>query len=520
MKKHRTLYSLLALCLAAGIIWYGCIAVLQKGTAPTLVDVKGDRTALQGFTFESLVTDNSFIHDFTIEDGELHSEFKALDHNSPLQVKHGGFGAYPLLYPGQNGHFTTPEMESSELSWAMKGDRLRIMLNCYQYEYAGNWPEYAIIDTGLEIQGAPEEFLFHTFWGPESGYSEIWAESSPQLPIFSIMAPRRAFAQTYTVNDHLFVVYNMPWGGAQIHEVTAMEPYDTHQGYINQTMGSANSPTANITPAPVGESQLVFTLSPSESSQILDLYALGNSYILVTQSNADTPCFMLDENGLLQDVEGPTEDRVEARVYDAQWNCTDIIPLMELPHNDTLFWNVSTIQYLQPSTGFDDLYLQLKATTADDKSTIQTLDYSVLLRMENDRLTVQDIRPFHPPIPQKTDGTDFTGGYPSLISTCLDETGTKTLQLWYAGNLTQSNWSSAPVGGQLYVDVLQGNELLYRGELQTDWLDDIYNGVAGGSHHGNLFRVIATPLSTHDTEPRYGTFDPQTEPAGVPYTQP
>lgn len=521
MKKHRTLYSLLALCLAAGLIWYGCIAVLQKGASPLLVDVKGDRAALQGFSLEGLVTDGSFEYPFTLKDGELSCKFRAVDHNSSLDNFDHSWAAYPKMVPAQTGHFTTPEIKNypdSELtSWTMRGDRFRIMLECNLFSYTPNTPsQCTLIDTGLEVQGDAEEFTFHSSFDKSQGLFSLWAESSA-IPL-STIAPRASYVKMCSTEDQIFAVYNLPWGGAQIHQITTMEPQDQYAKQVEQIMGSSDTPPINMDSYPIGESQLVYTLSPSEASQILELYPLGDHYIVLTQSNVDMPCFVLNENHTLQDVPGPKADVVEARVYDAQWNCTDIVPLMELPENDTLFWNVSATQYLPSSSGFDDLNLKLTASAqSGSENSTQTLECAALLRLENGRLTVHNTRLFHAPAPTPTDDAAFIDSYPTLLTSGMDETGTKSIQLWFAGYLRQNNWAQAPVGGQLYVDVWQQDELLYRGELQTGWLDDIYNGVAGGAHFGNRFRIIALPALSE--APGYEMFDPQTFSYTIPYAQ-
>lgn len=495
MKKHRTLYALLALCLIVGILWYSCIALLQKGTAPVLVDVEGDPSALQGFTLDGMVTDSAFAQHFTLENGKLDSKFLALSQRNQPTASGAWCYANAMPVPAPSAQLTAPQRDSSENAgvhlWTMQGDRLRILLRC---NLSSNSPdEYAIIDTGLEVQGKPEEFTFSAYGDDNWGFTNSW-QCFSNLDIFSLLPSRNTPTVECMADDTLYVAYNLPWGGAKLYEVTSFQNRGSDFSAENELMGSLEEPNAKTDLPTAGESKELLTFSPSEVSQVVGIHQIGDFFVVLTQSNASDPCFVLNSDGHLENVPGPEKDCMEARIYDSNWNCTETAFLTDLPQNDTQMWGFTSTQFTQPSNGFDDLYLTLHAYAHTSTSMVNAIDFSVLLRLENGRITVKDVRRFDAPLPQQTENFTFTGHYPTLLTARLDETGTKALIMWFAGTLERGDWSMQPIGGQIYLDVLEKDQLLYRGELKADLLDDVLNGLPHGLRQNGKPRVLAMPI--------------------------
>lgn len=292
MKKYKTLSLLLAFCVLGCAIWYGSIAVLEKGSRPTLETIEGDVSALEGISLKGFSSDDDFAYRFFIQDGELRAK---------------PYSTQKLKAELQQGE--------AEVSWNIvsEDDTVKVNGSCYfrQKTPRGQsmnapWDKIAQFDTGLEVSQADWDKISRepTYTNPDMAQSALSYELLTQGVV-------------QQMNDKVYTAINLPWGGANIYEVTNYSENMTWQEYTEQ--------------GEVGQVNCVLSYKGDEITLIDAMYPLGDTILVFAQTDANEPCWYRDETGRLQPLESPTESKLVVYVYDKDFVLQQTLPLLDLP---------------------------------------------------------------------------------------------------------------------------------------------------------------------------------------------
>lgn len=480
-KSYRILCLLLAFCVASSAVWYGAIALLNHRSGTTLTDVQGDASALEGITLQGTFSDPAFSYQFHLKDGKLKNQFAP--HSYVTTRDQYSSHCYELAVPASGAHVTEPTIQSEDKTdtqhiktWVRKADRIRIYLVCERYDTEGREQTEVMVDTGIELEDTENGFTFSATTVDDQLLNN-WYCSIDAIPAFFIRNPVRHLSTTFTLGDTLYLYWNIPWGGAKIYRIDEMVPanYSLEKSQLESYSRDPATMLEHLTPeGPMGSMTPILEFTPSEASNILDIYPIGQEHMaVIIQRNADEPCFIPDGQGGLADTPGPDHNELAVQIYDSNYQLVDQASLAELPEG--LIGEARILAFDQPGTGFDELSFLVEFFTEQGDS-IPATQTAVNLRLESGQLTVSQCiqQPLQP----------SPNGQPAeLLATQLDETGTKTALLWRSlpaplipgtafGMPALNADGSRREASHLYLDVMQDGQLLYRGELNNDWVED------------------------------------------------
>lgn len=469
MKQKRYLSGALVVILLAAMLWYSSIFTLQSRGEVSIQTVSGDASALDGITLEGSLADSTHAYDFILKDGKMNNSFHPTEHLNaiycdPSEYSYGTVYMMPVI---ETDSFPIREIsESSDRTcWMLTTDRVRMYV---EYETdAGS----AVFDTGIELQGAPEEFVFSGY--PQDDFSSVlWNEYSKKngYELQENLSYKRTICRTVGKQDYIAV--NLPWGGFRLYRITQTEA--DRKGRVNryeEKCKAAKPQTkeaclaASLNEEVWGKAVLVAACDADEAGRILELYELGDKLVAITLSNTGCDLAVLDADGRLQKTNGPARSRVEAYVYDADEKLEQVIPIMELP--DGTEWNAEVFRC---ETGADNL-LCLDLDVTREYYTRYMQCGAVLKLVDGEVQLLESVSYPYRADPDVCHGSFTKNEMRNILWVQTDDTQSKMAFAWQS-ELQWNPEKAAHTGGDIFLEVVQDGKTQWLGKFNDDWQQD------------------------------------------------
>lgn len=435
MKQYKLLSGVLAVCLAGAAVWYGGIALLQRGSRVTLQTEKGDASKLQDIELTASLRDDAFCRLLSIEDGVLHDRFAWNTSNPMDRVLHPTVPVelHWLPVPGAEGESVERTEEDGSVEETLVTSRVQLMVEYWN----GETEEYIRIDPDLEIQAEQPRFMFSRN-GQRGRYLTKW------IPI---NCDQKCGEAAYW-NGSRYLAVQLPWGGVQLYRVTQNgEHADSHwleASDFPQDMELTVSSCMEDHTTPTGKAEKIAEYSSDDITWLIGLVPMQNGLVMLTQTSTQLSAQQPNENGVMQPLQTPEKSRIEALVFDQNDSLVKRLILLELDEAAA----APKAEYLrcgQPQTGQDDLCVIFRIRDA--------MEGAAVLRLE-------------PTDARLVDAVQYMTNEDSrkIATVQTDAAGEKMAFVWQQ--------RTASLDDQIYLEVRQKGESVYMGRFVSDTKQD------------------------------------------------
>lgn len=503
MKKIRMLSLMLAFCLGVGVLWYGCIAGLQKGSRVRLETVKGDPAALEGIPLSGTMEDQLFRYRFTLRDGLIQNEFEPKEYESLSNTDPDNniCEATVIAVPSKDAEARDLQLtaadENSQI-WELYTDRVKLMLVVSKDTGVSEPEELAMVDTGIEINaGEKSRFVFQNYVGSrlDAWHLVGWLEDGNKdgfIQNFYDM-PFLEYGYCVQIREKLYAAINLPSGGAQIYQVTDMAEYD--RMWEDGVSKDPDRPIeeqlleqAELGFPEIGKAERICEYPSQQVTDVIGMYQLGDSIAVLTYKDGVWQGWHLDEQNQMVSNEPSGQSVVELMVYDQVGNLREKQTLMQFPGKETC----QVAAYPVLSKDKKELCLKLQVQKWETNAHTDLAERAFVLRMEPDGVNVLQsdayaLKPEGRWIAEKN-------GAAQLILAAADPSGERMALLWqpFPADWTEPN--PGPSGNDLYLQVIEkSGEVLYLGELKCGWEDDVRHELSRYDQIGLSFNTNELP---------------------------
>ena len=503
MKKIRMLSLMLAFCLGVGVLWYGCIAGLQKGSCVRLETVKGDPAALEGIPLSGTMEDQLFRYRFTLQNGLIQNEFEPKEYESLSNIDPDNniCEATVIAVPSKDAEVRDLQLTAADensQSWELYTNRVKLMLAVSTIAENSEQEELAMVDTGIEINaGEKARFVFQNYVGSRLDAWRLvgWLKDGNKdefIQDFYDM-PFPEYGYCVQIGEKLYAAINLPGGGAQIYQVTDRAEYD-----LMWEDGVPKDPDrpieeqlleqAELGFPEIGKAELICEYPSQQVTGIIGMYQLEDSIAVLTYKDGVWQGWHLDEQNQIAANESSGQSAAELLVYDQAGNLQEKQTLMQFSGKEAC----QVAAYPVSSEDKKELCLKLQVQKWETNTHTDLAEKAFVLRMEPDGVNVLQsdayaLKPEGRWIAEKN-------GAAQLILAAEDPSGERMALLWqpFPADWTEPN--PGPSGRDLYLQVIAKNGVvLYLGELKCGWEDDVRHELSQYDQIGLTFNTNELP---------------------------
>lgn len=459
MKNYKMLSLTLAVLLAAALLWYGTIALKANSRPPVLTPVAGDDTALEGITIEGMLVDLAHTQGFTLKNGKITASTQLNPKSSYAELRH--FFCNLEAYPA--GELSQPELlrqdEVSQL-WQMSAQKVHLYaevlgrVNGFSYQSV-------TIDTGIELPA--KDILFNRTAKADGTNAGSWylADNREFWENYGTYGGQSAVQQ---IGSSIYVGLNLPGGGVNVYEITQpVSEWKLENDLLRekeQQRAERRAEDMTITPENIDQARLVHSFAAAEMLSVSEILPLEENLLLIGQSY----------NQAAKQV------NLNAWLCNQELKVLGTVNLAQLPASE---------KYLEEKEKYQLMIIPGDQPTKQENSLKLTVNvfhrafggdvlHMAAVITAGSQLTVEKYlfpgEAYAPGLQMKL----LSERPRDILAVQQNETGEKTALVYAllqnAGETPDTN---------LYLDVWQGQTLLYTGALQSDWMDDNHSKLVG-----------------------------------------
>lgn len=456
---YRLLAGLLALILAAGLIWYSAIFLLAPGSGVQLRDLSGDRAAMQGITLTGRVQDNTWEVPFTVADGRVQNGFVpragSYDRYDTITFY---YALTPMPAPGAD---TSEPVAITDAGGTMRYQISTNEVAWYVNVWGSKGRELVLFDTGLRCHTDKGRYFFEStsrMIGDTDGHM-IWRQSWPEGED-NTPENEEAYWEVHDVNCTIGRTrtkqYDLIMVGVGLEtRVFRVDNWGSTLDIKEASYGTSHAFTDYT--QPVG--------AVSETSTLPGMLrragrTSADTAVAVVQSGQGLTACALDAAGFLTD---------QTQLLTAEEAGEPCNVLVVTAAAGTGFADIGLLLEPNGPAAAADSMAAAEAALAAEQTPRDTCPWAAALRVENGRFTAAERVPLN-----------STGNASRFLAAGLDETGTRLVTVQQLLPLREEQ---PPVGvrgrefhlaGEVSTAVWQAGEKLYEGVLEGDWREDAW----------------------------------------------